>query len=584
MKPRFLSVLVGVFASWLFANAQLSESFTSSTLSSDWKGDVSKFVVDDEWLCLSDEGNASSAYFSTYSTAMDDCSWEATVRMQFKPSSSNYVKFYLCSNSIALNDALQGYYLQMGNTKKQIVLYRQNGATTRKLAESAEGRLDVSKVELSVRVVRSADSEWKVFSKLNDEQAYTEDFSVVDSTYREASFVGMFCKYTKTNATKISWSNILVSGDGVEDETPACVDAFSFSDTLLTVNFDEWVDEDYLSFEINPPLEYSSQWNAAHNTLSVALADTLTPGVGYTLRLSGVKDFVGNVAADTTLRFAVVDTVAPGDLIFTEVMFYPQDGGEEYVEFYNASDKFIDLSKMRFSTRKASDSSIYSSKRIAEVPLLIFPGELRVLTRSAANLPIAPDADKSCFIELPTFPSLRNEDGDIVLFRSKDTMIVDEVHYDAQMHVETVPSKGRGVALERLSLADNVWQSVPCLNGYASPGIWQPLPANSAVDEVEMDAAEVCQPLMDADGSVVLKYRFDEANYQLSVRIYSVDGICVRTLVDNQTAGVEGESRWDGLSDRGAALRTAPYVMRVEAIHTVSGARYGKSFVVLLSR
>ena len=68
MKLRFLSVLLGVFCSFGVLRAQISENFDGNALSSTWKGDVSKFEIEDGKLVLSDDGNAGTSFLSTYST------------------------------------------------------------------------------------------------------------------------------------------------------------------------------------------------------------------------------------------------------------------------------------------------------------------------------------------------------------------------------------------------------------------------------------------------------------------------------------------------------------------------------------
>ena len=204
MKPRFLSVLLGVFYSFGVLHAQVSENFDGNALSSAWKGDVSKFEIEDGKLVLSDEDNAGTSYLSTYSTAIDDCLWETTIRLGFKPSGSNFVRIYLTSNSIDLTQPMEGYYLQIGNSDRKVLLYQMKNKTAKKLAESEEDRLDSETIELSVKVIRNKDSEWKVYTQLNDEKSFREEFSVVDSAFRTTAFSGIYCKYTKTNSTKPS--------------------------------------------------------------------------------------------------------------------------------------------------------------------------------------------------------------------------------------------------------------------------------------------------------------------------------------------------------------------------------------------
>lgn len=585
MRQRILSVFVGIFFTTVL-NAQISEQFSGKNLSSIWIGESSKFSIKDEKLQLSDEEQTGSAYLSTFSTAMDDASWECFLKMDFKPSGSNYVRYYLSSDSPVLNDALSGYYIQVGNADKQILLYRVKGTTSKKLGAGEEGRLDTTSISLNLKVIRSKSAEWKVYSKLNGEKQFTEEFSIVDSTFLTSSFSGLYCKYTKTNAQKISFDDIVVDGSGEKDAEKPFVSSFMPSDTLLTVTFSEWVNEDFLKMEITPSLDYEASWNNAHTKLSISLNETLLNGEKYLLKMSGIQDFVKNKAGDTTLVFAHVDEVSQGDILFTEVMFVPNTDGSEFVEIYNNSDKVLDLSELKFSTRKSADSSLYSSKKIANSVCLIFPGEIKVLTNSITGVTNFYHSDLNAFVELSSFPSLRNETGAIVLFRATDSLIIDNFYYENTMHEESVPNKGKGVSLERISLTSDVWISAAEINGYATPGFWKEgsVPEPQKGSSVSLNASEICFPYYDENHHFHLNYAFDVPNFLATVKIYDMRGLCVRTLLNNVSLDVRGDLVWDGTDDNGCVLGVAPYIVRFEAIQGTTGDRVRDSFVVLVSR
>lgn len=581
MRQRILSVFVGIFFT-LLTNAQISEHFSSKNLSSSWDGEVSKFSLQDEQLLLSDTTQSGSAYLSTYSTAIDNGSWELHLQMKFKPSGSNYVRYYLTSNSPILNEALDGYYVQIGNSNKQILLYRMKGTSSKKIGESSENRIDTSSVDLYLKVIRSKTAEWKVYSKLNDEKQFSEEFSVTDSTYLTSSFTGIYCKYTKSNANKMSFDDIIVEGEGEEDKESPFISSFSPTDTLLTIHFNEWVNEDFIQLGIEPQLDYTAEWNNAHNQLSIHLNEVFESGKKYDLTLSDIRDFRSNVS-DTILYFAHVDEIEPQDILFTEVLFVPNKGGSEFVEIYNNSNKVLDLSLLKFSTRKAADSSLYSAKKIASESCLIFPQEIKVLTNSRTGLTDFYHCEENAIIEMSSFPSLRNETGSIVLFRSKDSLIIDDFYYEDTMHEESVPNKGTGVSLERKSLTTHEWTSSAGINGYATPGYFATNNEN-AVDDIDFNATEVCFPLYDEEHHFQLKYRFDEPNYLATIKIYNLNGECVKDLLHNTTLSQEGIIQWDGTNNNENILQTAPYIVRMEALHATSGKRVTKSFVVLISR
>lgn len=585
MRLRFLPVLMGIVLSVFSVYGQVSDDFVGNQLKSIWEGDVSKFSVSFGNLCLSDYGNSGTACLSTYSTAMDNCSWMASMHLDFCPSSANFVRLYLASDNVALDGALNGYYLQIGGSKKQVMLYRVKNKTSKKIGEGAENRLNRTDVKLSVMVVRSQTAEWKVYTKLDGEKDYTMDFSVVDSTFLTASFVGIYCKYTKTNASKISFDKFVVAGKSVVDVSSPRVEKMSMTDSLLTLSFDEWVDKDKVEITSFPSVNFLAEWDKSRKSVELRIDDELSKGTRYELYVSNLTDYVGNVANDTILTFARTEEVIPKDILFTEVLFNTQMGGREFVEIINVSKKVLDLSELKISTRKSSDSSIYSAKKISSEPILFFPGEIKVLTDNVNGVSSFYNSKVNAFIELPSFPSLRNETGAIVLFKSKDSTIIDDFYYDASMHVESVPDKGKGVSLERISLEGNEWTSAAAVNGYATPGYLGYGESGSVENTgLNLSANEVCYPYQDREKHFRIHYDFDAPNYLASLKIYTLEGRCVCSVLNNESLSVSGEVEWNGCDDYGNVLWVAPYIAVLEVHNPTNGWRSRRSFVVLLSK
>ncbi len=585
MRLRFLPVLVGMVLSAFSMYGQVSDDFIGNQLKSIWKGDVSKFSVSFGNLCLSDYGNGGTAYLATYSTAMDNCSWMASLHLDFSPTSTNFVRLYLASDNVALDDALNGYYLQIGGTKKQVLLYRVKNKTSKKIGESVENRLNRTDVRLSVKVVRTQTAEWIVYTKLDGETDYTMEFSVVDSTFLSTSFTGIYCKYTKTNASKISFDKFVVAGKSVVDVLPPRVEKMTMTDSLLTLSLDEWVDKEKVEVTSYPNVNLSMEWDKGQKSVVLRFDEELSKGTRYELYVSNLTDYVGNVANDTVLIFARTEEVNVKDILFTEVLFNAQMGGSEFVEIINVSKKVLDLSELKFSTRKSSDSSIYSAKKISSETALIFPNEIKVLTDDVNGVSSFYNSKVSAFIELPSFPSLRNETGAVVLFRSKDTTIIDDLYYDASMHVKSVPDKGKGVSIERISLDGNEWTSAAAVNGYATPGyLGCGEPGVIENTGLSLSANEICYPYQDKEKHFRIYYDFDVSNYLASLKIYTMEGRCVCSVLNNESLSVSGEIEWNGCDDNGKVLWVAPYIAVLEVYNPTNGWRSRRSFVVLLSK
>ena len=66
--------------------------------------------------------------------------------------------------------------------------------------------------------------------------------------------------------------------------------------------------------------------------------------VYYVNITDSIEDCFGNkVSVNTSIRFAIADSVTGGDIVINELLFNPLSGGSDFVELYNNSDKVFDL-------------------------------------------------------------------------------------------------------------------------------------------------------------------------------------------------------------------------------------------------
>src|SRR5690349_15547079 len=81
--------------------AQVTDDFSDGdfTDAPAWSGNDSKFAVENSVLRLAAPPTSGSAYLSTPSEAINEGVWEFLVTLDFNPSSSNYARVYLVSDS-----------------------------------------------------------------------------------------------------------------------------------------------------------------------------------------------------------------------------------------------------------------------------------------------------------------------------------------------------------------------------------------------------------------------------------------------------------------------------------------------------
>jgi len=109
---------------WHSGFSQWTDDFGDGNFEFDptWYGDTAKYKVEDFSLRLSAPAANGSAYLSTPSKNINNASWQISVKLDFNPSTNNYVKLYLVANNLILNEALDGYYVQLGGAKDEVSL------------------------------------------------------------------------------------------------------------------------------------------------------------------------------------------------------------------------------------------------------------------------------------------------------------------------------------------------------------------------------------------------------------------------------------------------------------------------------
>ena len=65
---------------------------------------------------------------------------------------------------------------------------------------------------------------------------------------------------------------------------------------------------------------------------------------------------------------------------------------------------------------------------------------------------------------------------------------------------------------------------------------------------------------------LAIRYRLEQADSRLDLKVYDVRGREVRRLASSEAAGYTGEKLWDGTDGTGRALPTGMYIIYLEAL------------------
>ena len=257
------------------------------------------------------------------------------------------------------------------------------------------------------------------------------------------------------------------------------------------------------------------------------------------------------------------EQVEPREVVLNEILFDPQPRGSEYIELYNRSDRTLSTHGLAIALRK-SDGHLGTRHSLTSLATTLAPGDYLVLTsdpNGVTSLIRTPALDAIRRFKLP---ALNNQGATIVLLRTADSTVVDEVTYSAKWHSSAVKIR-RGVALERISPDGSSqeaanWTSASSETGYGTPGYKNSQSGTSSQIE---EGATISEPEYNASTrDYLIRYRMDKPDYRCQMAVYSSNGQKVAVIANNQLLTPEGEIRWDG-----AGLTPGVYIFHVELYH-----------------
>lgn len=238
-----------------------------------WEGLTDKFIIEDNSdFRLNDDKKEGCAYLYATSTRVRETVWRFTVDFSFNPSSKSFVRSYLSASTNGFMDNTDGYFIQLGSTTDDVVLYRQDGEVYKRLITGRKKLLDQSNFSLSVKVICDTNGRWTLYSYLPgvDSGWYEEGISI-DETYTASRYQGFYMEYSPSYSSKLFISNVSVKDladdedDDLGDTEP---DVPSVSASFGDVVFSEIMANPSGSASL-PEVEYIELYNRTENMVSL---------------------------------------------------------------------------------------------------------------------------------------------------------------------------------------------------------------------------------------------------------------------------------------------------------------------------
>jgi hypothetical protein len=427
---------------------QVSENFDDNELNQNplWVGNIQDFQVASGALQLNAPPVSGTSAIVTENKAVTDAIWQIKVSMAFNPSSSNYCRIYLMSDTDDLNGPLNGYFVMIGNAGDEVSLYRQDGSMKTKIVDGLDGRINAEQVNLTIRVSRSSSGEWELLTDTSGDGIYISEGTIRDAAHEISLWTGIQCVYTSTRSNKFSFDDFSVTV--APDSTPPVITAVHVaSENELLIEFSEPAEKSsaetvtnfFVDRGIGSPASVTTEPDTRRARLT--FVDPFESGVPCHMTVSGIKDLAGNVMTQDTLTFLFVREIQPAykDVIISELMADPTPAATlpeaEFVEVFNRSNAAFNL--------KGWSLSDGSTTGLIMDEVILLPKSFLILSSAAESEKFLLYGEASA---VSTFPSLNNT-GDILILRSREGILVDSIAFSDDWYGDTERNEG-GFSIE----------------------------------------------------------------------------------------------------------------------------------------
>lgn len=355
----------------------------------------------------------------------------------------------------------------------------------------------------------------------------------------------------------------------------------------LQIWFDEGMDSSSLvnalyqfSPALTPNMIYAN--GTFTNTVILQFVENLAPSQIYTLTLQNAADCWIN-SQTLVGQFALTETPLAGEIIVNEILQNPYNGGQDWIELYNNSNKIFNLKNLQLAN---FDNDTIANFKTVGTNFILKPGAFAVLGKDSSfvkqNYPFH-GVGTFVYVELPSY---NNDSGSVYLFNENQTLL-DLVKYSNEWQFPLLDDVD-GVSLERLDpnglSSDGMnWHSAAEAVKFGTPGLknsqYLPVTVNGSFS-LESD---LFSPDMDGYLDVMqATYSMAQPSCLGTVSIYDERGRLIRTLFKNQLLGSSGSFSWNGVKDDQTKASIGVYVVVFEAFSLDGGMLFtGRKAVTL---
>ena len=366
----------------------------------------------------------------------------------------------------------------------------------------------------------------------------------------------------------------------IDMEGPEIDLVLALAPNYLEFYFNEGMDSSSLALctlTFDPSLTVQNKYiqGAYPSMMTIQLNENIMPSQLYNYTINPISDcWLNSIGRNG--EFILPELPQKGDVIINEILQNPLNGGQDWIELYNNSDKVINLKDCQLAN--FDDDTISNFKSISS-NYLLKPSDFVVLGKDSSfvkqNYPFSVSG-KFLYSELPSYD---NDSGTVYIIYNSE--VIEQVSYSDEWHFKLLDNTD-GVSLERidpngLSSSAFNWHSAAEAIGFASPGRKNSQYLPALTNGNFNLSSELISPDNDGYQDVLqLNYQMSEAGMLGKVTIYDDRGRLIRTLCSNELLGTEGTLSWDGLTDNFAKSSIGVYVLFFEAFSTNGSLFFAK--------
>jgi hypothetical protein len=358
----------------------------------------------------------------------------------------------------------------------------------------------------------------------------------------------------------------------IDMEGPEIDLVLALAPNYLEFYFNEGMDSSSLALctlTFDPSLTVQNKYiqGAYPSMMTIQLNENIMPSQLYNYTINPISDcWLNSIGRNG--EFILPELPQKGDIIINEILQNPKNGGQDWVELYNNSNKVINLKDWLLAN--FDDDTISNFKSISS-NYLLKPKDFVVLGEDSSfvkqTYPFSVPG-KFLYCELPSYD---NDSSTVYIIYNSE--VIDQVSYLDTWHFKLLDNTD-GVSLERidpngLSSSSFNWHSAAESIGFASPGRKNSQYLPALTNGNFNLSSDLISPDNDGYQDVVqLNYQMSETGMLGKVTIYDDRGRLIRTICSNELLGTEGTFSWDGLTDNFVKSSIGVYVLFFEAFST----------------